>query len=152
MELDAYAVRAGRATGAGEDELVPGLHAPLDGVARQPQLRPLQVEQQAQRAPRPSGRRAHLGRPPPQVFGVAVRAIQTRTVQAGGDQPVEHPGTVRRGAQGRHDLRSPLEHAAQSAIPGWRSARNPGLTSQGRGSPPGRGFRARVRCPHPGGR
>ena len=57
---------------AGERERVADLEVALRGLAGEPQLRALEVEQQAERLARALGRVAHGLRAPQQVLGAAV--------------------------------------------------------------------------------
>ena len=121
--------------GAERDD-VADRHVARLGRRREPQLRPLQVEQQAERAPGARGRLAHGGRAAAQVVVVAVRAVQTRAVEPRGDESVEHARRIGGGAQRRHDLRAPLQHVtAECCIEPPRGAvrRNPGRISHQQG-------------------
>ena len=115
-EVDEHPVGAGPAVGAGEDDRLAGLDRALARCrADRRSFGPCRSNSSAERPPRARGRRAHLGGAAAQVVGGAVRAVQPRAVEAGRDQPVEHPGGVGRRAQRGHDLRAPLEHARYPA-------------------------------------
>ena len=70
VERDADGVGVGVAAVAAEDDPLAGLEPALDGVAREPQLRALQVEQQADGPPGPLGRLAQLDRAAAQLVRV----------------------------------------------------------------------------------
>ena len=95
---------------AGEDDRLAGSHRPLADVCGQPQLGPLQIEEQAQRPPGAPGRRAHLAGAASLIVGRPVRAVEPRAVDARGDHAVEHTWSVGGRAERGHDLRAPFEH------------------------------------------
>ena len=94
---------AGALRPAERDPVARGHHARV-GVGGQPQLRALDVEEQAERAPGSLPGGAHVGGAAAQVVVRAVRAVQARAVEAGVDERVEHAGRVRRGPERGHDL------------------------------------------------
>ena len=110
-EVDEDPIGIARSRIAGEDDRLARRHRALADVRRQPQLGPLQVEEQAQRPPGAPGRRAHLAGAAALIVGRPVRAVQPRAVDARGDHPVEHTGGVRGRAERGDDLRAPFEHA-----------------------------------------
>ena len=116
VELDHHVV--GRRAGARghERDRVADRDRPRHGRAGQPQLRPLKVEQQPDRAPGALARGADLGRTAAEVVVVAVRAVQPRAVQPGGDEPIEHALGVGGGPERGHDLRTALQHGPECCI------------------------------------
>src|SRR6185295_15806753 len=80
VEVDALAPRPVVALAAAEDDGVVDLEDARLRLRRQPQLRTLQVEQQADRATGALRRRTHRRGPPAQVIVRAVRAVQARAV------------------------------------------------------------------------
>ena len=119
-EVDAHAVGRVGAVGAAEDDRVAYPQRARLRLGRQPQLRPLQIEEQAERPLGALGRRAHRGSPAAQVLVRAVRAVQARAVHTRLDEPIQHAGRVGRGAERGHDLRPPPEHRASVAARGER--------------------------------
>ena len=114
-EVDEDPVGIARLGIAGEDDHLARRHGALAGVRRQPQLWPLQVEEQAQWPSRPPGRGAHLAGPTALVVGGAVGAVQPRAIDPRRNHPVEYPGGVGGGAQRGHDLGASVEHARYPA-------------------------------------
>ena len=105
---------ARRMVPAEHDGLVQSQAAWLD-LRAQPQLGALEVEQQADRPPRPLGGRADVGRAPAQVVVRAVGAVEPGAVEPGRDHRVEHPLGVGGGPESGDDLGVPAVHGRSLA-------------------------------------